>query len=176
MPGITGDQSADRAIAIRIEGGDQQDPEALLAWLRREPRLSEALARQELRIEPVTTRDDRDGTASGDRPPTMDGGVGGVLLVVLGAAMGPLFEDLYETTKRAVRAWVTNRRELGGPPVTAEPRVVPAPGADTDTADTTDTRTDTTTDPDSDADSDADTDDDPPGQDGTSPAADGDQG
>jgi hypothetical protein len=101
------DGGTSRRIRIRIDGDDPGDLGALYRWLSLEDWFAQAEA--ERRITVVY----RDGEGI-EQPPGTDhggppmGGVTELVLVLAGAALAPVFEDMYTRAKVAVRAWADN--------------------------------------------------------------------
>lgn len=95
-----------RRIRIRVEGNPARDLGALLRWLGREDWFTQAQREYGLKVAYC----EEDGTERETRPegPPMGGLITELVLVVTGAAMTPVFEDLYKRAKAAVRAWADN--------------------------------------------------------------------
>jgi hypothetical protein len=96
----------ERRIRIRVGGDDARDLRALHSWLGLEDWFAQAEAANTLAV----VYREGDGTereAHRDGPP-MSGGVIELVLVIAGAALSPVFEDLYGRAKVAVRAWADN--------------------------------------------------------------------
>ncbi|GAA3500424.1 hypothetical protein GCM10019016_075300 [Streptomyces prasinosporus] len=111
-----GEGVADRDIRVWLEGPAQpSDIGALRTWLEREKPLDALLRAGELQIQ-ERHRTDETGAPMG---------IGmEIVLVLVGAGAGAVFDELLEQVKRAVGAWLANRRavEAGEPP---EGRVEP---------------------------------------------------
>jgi hypothetical protein len=111
-----GEGVAGRSIRVRLDGkASSEDVGALKAWLERERPLEEHVRDGRLRI---LERPRSDG------PPGHMGAGMEILLVLLGAGAEVVFKEMLDQTRRAVDAWLENRRrvESGDPP---EPHVDP---------------------------------------------------
>jgi hypothetical protein len=98
---------AERRIRIRIDGDDDaSDLRALHRWLSLEEWFTEAEAARELKV----VFREGDGTEQEARRggPPMSSGVVELVLVIAGAALSPVFDDLYNRARVAVRAWADN--------------------------------------------------------------------
>lgn len=107
---------ANQDIRVRLDGpASPRDIEALRKWLEREKPLDELLRTGRLQVQ-ERSRTDGAGAPMGTG---ME-----LLLVVVGAGAGVVFDELLQQVKAAVRAWLANRRdvEAGEPP---EGRVEP---------------------------------------------------
>ncbi|MER6999365.1 hypothetical protein [Streptomyces sp. NPDC000410] len=101
----TGEGATAREIRIRpVRETSQNDVEALLTWLTREPIVQEKLAGGEVRVQQRPTADGH-GTPMGL-------GMEIVLIVVQGVAAAVIVE-LMDQAKSAVREWRANRRSVG---------------------------------------------------------------
>ena len=109
-----GEGVAGRGIRVRLDGrASRSDVAALKAWLERETSLEELVRDGHLRI---IERPRADGPSG-----HMGAGMEIVLALVGGGATGGasvVFRELLDQTKRAVAAWLANRREVesGDPP------------------------------------------------------------
>lgn len=103
--GEQGDEGG-RRIHIRLRKASPQDVGALYRWLGREDWFVRAERENGLRV----VFPEGDGAERQDGPygPPMGGLVTELVLVVAGAAMTPVFEDLYTRVTAAVRAWADN--------------------------------------------------------------------
>lgn len=103
--GEHGDEGC-RQIHIRLDGGGARDLGALHRWLSREDWFVHAEREYGLRV----AYREEDGTerAAGPDGPPMGGLITDLVLLVAGAAIGPVFDDLYTRAKAAVRAWAEN--------------------------------------------------------------------
>ncbi|MFJ9250679.1 hypothetical protein [Streptomyces sp. NPDC101776] len=111
------DRERDREIRIRLDRtAGERDVGALMAWLAREEPLEELLRANRLRI---------DEGQSSEPGPGVPMGVGSEIVVVLvGAAAGPVFSQLVQDIRRGVDAWRANRRDVEhGPSPGADVRV-----------------------------------------------------
>jgi hypothetical protein len=103
-----GNGEPSRRIRIRVTGDDAQNLAALHRWLSLEDWFVRAEAEQGLS---VVYREydgaERDPAEQRDGPP-MSGGLAELVLVIAGAALSPVFEDLYRKAKVAARAWADN--------------------------------------------------------------------
>jgi hypothetical protein len=103
-----GNGEPSRRIRIRVTGDDAQNLAALHRWLSLEEWFARAEAEQGLS---VVYREydgaERDPAERRDGPP-MSGGLAELVLVIAGAALSPVFEDLYRKAKVAARAWADN--------------------------------------------------------------------
>ncbi|MEE4544877.1 hypothetical protein V2S66_23290 [Streptomyces sp. V4-01] len=87
--------------------GDQaQHLKALRSWLSLEEWFTDAQAQYGLRVV-YRGRDGREQAAGPDGPP-MGGVVTEIVLVLAGAALNPVINDLYEHVKTSVHAFTTN--------------------------------------------------------------------
>jgi len=103
--GERGDEGC-RQIHIRLEGGGARDLGALHRWLSREDWFVDAEQEYGLRVA-YREEDGTERPAGPDGPP-MGGLITDLVLLVAGAAIGPVFDDLYTRAKAAVRAWAEN--------------------------------------------------------------------
>ncbi|MEU6403862.1 hypothetical protein [Streptomyces sp. NPDC046985] len=111
-----GEGVAGRSIRVRLDGSASNgDVAALKTWLEREKPLEEQVRAGRLQI---LERPRPDG------PPGHMGAGMEILLAVVTAGADVVFNELLAQVKRAVSAWLENRRrvERGEPP---EPRVDP---------------------------------------------------
>ncbi|MFI9601674.1 hypothetical protein ACIHCX_17720 [Streptomyces sp. NPDC052043] len=111
-----GEGVAGRRVRVRLDGSESgKDIGALKAWLEREKPLDDLVRDGRLRIVEQPRSDVRTGS--------MGAGME-ILLVLLGAGAEAAFDELLAQTKRAVAAWLENRRrvESGDSP---EPHVDP---------------------------------------------------
>ncbi|MFE9169168.1 hypothetical protein ACFYNZ_06515 [Streptomyces kebangsaanensis] len=111
-----GEGVAGRSIRVRLDGNaSSKDLGALKAWLERERPLEELVRDGRLRI----VEQPRSDGPSGHMGVGME-----ILLVLIGAGADAVSKELVAQTRRAVEAWLENRRrvESGDPP---EPRVDP---------------------------------------------------
>lgn len=103
-----GNGEPSRRIRIRVSGDDAQSLTALHRWLSLEDWFAQAEAAQ---LVTVVYREyeggERDPAEERDGPP-MSGGLTELVLVLAGAALAPVFEDLYRKAKIAARAWADN--------------------------------------------------------------------
>ncbi|GAA2539925.1 MULTISPECIES: hypothetical protein [Streptomyces] len=110
-----GDGVANQDIRVWLEeAANPGDIGALRKWLEREKPIDELLRAGELQIQERQVR--RRGTDETGAPM----GLGmEIVLVVIGAAAGAIFNELLEQVKDAVKAWLANRRDVedGEPPV-----------------------------------------------------------
>ncbi|PZG99812.1 hypothetical protein C1I97_23805 [Streptomyces sp. NTH33] len=107
---------AGRSIRVRLDGSaSSKDLGALKAWLERERPLEELVRDGRLRIVEQPRS---------DGPPGHMGVGMEILLILIGAGADAVSKELVEQTRRAVKAWLENRRrvESGDPP---EPHVDP---------------------------------------------------
>ncbi|MFF7155404.1 hypothetical protein [Streptomyces sp. NPDC008139] len=113
-----GDGEPGRRIRIRVTGDDAQDLEALYRWLSLEDWFAQAEAAHQLKAE-VREYDGarHDPEERRDGPP-MSGGLVELVLVIAGAAITPVFEDLYNRAKVAAHAWADNSSSDDHPMVT----------------------------------------------------------
>ncbi|MFF9089883.1 hypothetical protein ACF1BE_26380 [Streptomyces sp. NPDC014991] len=96
---------ADQEIRVRLDGtADTRDVGALKAWLAREEPLEERVRAGELRI--------GEGQPSEPEPGTPMGMGSEIVVVLVGSAAGPVFNQLVQDIRRAVEAWRSNRREV----------------------------------------------------------------
>jgi hypothetical protein len=95
-----------RQIHIRLEGGGARDLGALHRWLSREDWFVHAQQEYGLRV--AFREEDGTERAAGPDGPPMGGLITDLVLLVAGAAIGPVFDDLYTRAKAAVRAWAEN--------------------------------------------------------------------
>ncbi|MBD0740365.1 hypothetical protein [Streptomyces sp. CBMA29] len=113
-----GDGEPGRRIRIRVTGDDPQDLEALYRWLKLEEWFAQAEAARELTVE----QREYDGVRpdAEERPdgPSMGGVLSELVLVIAGAAVTPVFEDLYNRAKIAAHAWADNSSSADHPMVT----------------------------------------------------------
>lgn len=113
-----GDGESSRRIRIRVTGDDAQNLEALHRWLSLEDWFAQAEAEQRLKVvyregdgEERDPREHREG-------PPMSGGLVELVLVIAGAALSPVFDDLYRRARVAVRAWADNTSTSAHPVLT----------------------------------------------------------
>lgn len=105
-----GDGVANQGIRVRLDGtATESDIGALRTWLEREKPLEERVRAGELRIH-ERPRTDESGAPMGVG---MD-----IVVVLVGAGAGAVFQELLDQVKRAVSAWRANRRDVedGEPP------------------------------------------------------------
>lgn len=108
------DSGGERVIRIRVRGtyDTREDRDALGEWLAQEEWLEDRRQKGELRLEKPSGavaggwRDPYDGKDG----PAMSGPVSDVLLIVVAAALQPVFDDLYRSVKASVATWRDNRR------------------------------------------------------------------
>ncbi|MEU0602557.1 hypothetical protein ABZ484_30665 [Streptomyces sp. NPDC006393] len=99
-----GDGVAGRGIRVRLDGSaSNNDVAALKAWLEREKPLDDRVRDGQLQI--------LERSRPGGPPGHMGAGME-ILLVVIGAGAEAVFRELLEQTRRAVAAWLENRRRV----------------------------------------------------------------
>lgn len=92
-------------IRIRVGGTHtaQQDLGALESWLRREPWFQEELDSGRVVVA-------RRGSPGGEPEGAMGIGIDDLILILIGAAIQPGFDELYNKVRASVKAWADNRR------------------------------------------------------------------
>jgi len=103
---MTQEDTGDRQIHIRLDGGGARDLGALHRWLSREDWFVQAEREHGLRVA-YREEDGTERPAGPDGPP-MGGLIPELVLLVASSALTPVFEDLYTRAKAAVRAWADN--------------------------------------------------------------------
>lgn len=120
-----GADASQRQIRVRLVGAESEgDVSALQTWLAQERTLDKLVEEGVLRIQ-------QHGRANEEGEPGTPMGAGlEILLVLVGAASAKVFDDVYEQTKRGVRAWRENRRtvQTGEPPEAEVTEVTPDDG------------------------------------------------
>ncbi|GED85837.1 hypothetical protein [Streptomyces sp. 6-11-2] len=99
-----GDGVAGRGVRVRLDGSaSNKDVGALKAWLEREKPLEDLVSGGRLRIVEQPRS---------DVPPGRMGAGMEILLFLLGAGAEAVFDELVAQTRRAVAAWLENRRRV----------------------------------------------------------------